>query len=476
MNFLKKIFSPAILTISFLILIYTFYKSEIHWNGGRRDYFLIYYIISLLLIFLSIITFFINQKIKEYLIISSISIIVSLYLFEGYLIFKDQLSRQHFLKSIPFYDQLSKDQLLREQLYENQTGKKWDTRTKYEVYKDLKKVNDDIVMSVPPSSYLDKYKNKLTIPLSGISNSKTIQCNENGYYSINQSDRYGFNNPDEEWDKKEIEYFLIGDSFTQGDCVNIPNDIGSVLRTLSNKSVLNLGYGGNNPLIEFATIREYLNTNVKKVLWIYYESDLYGLEKELKYKTLMNYLNDLTFTQNLKTRQNEINDLTIKRIDELIEYKYLRYHFKWEEFIKFFNTRNLILKTLVPAQVLATDLAPEVSPDKVIPLMLMEFKKILKLTKDLTNKNNSKLYFVYLPTYSQFNEKYKFIHLYDSPEIKESVKDIVNELKIPFIDIAKEVFEKEQNPLKLFPFELHAHYNIEGYKKVSEVIYKLTKE
>ena len=476
MNFLKKIFSPAILTISFLILIYTFYKSEIHWNGGRRDYFLIYYIISLLLIFLSIITFFINQKIKEYLIISSISIIVSLYLFEGYLIFKDQLSRQHFLKSIPFYDQLSKDQLLREQLYENQTGKKWDTRTKYEVYKDLKKVNDKIVMSVSPNSYLDKYINKLTIPLSGISNSKTIQCNENGYYSINQSDRYGFNNPDEEWDKKEIEYFLIGDSFTQGDCVNRPNDIGSVLRTLSNKSVLNLGYGGNNPLIEFATIREYLNTNVKKVLWIYFESDLYGLEKELKYKTLMNYLNDLTFTQNLKTRQNEINDLAIKKIDELIEYKYLRYHFNWEEFIKFFNTRSLILKTLAPTQVLATDLAPEVSPDKVMSPVLMEFKKILKLTKDLTNKNNSKLYFVYLPTYGQFNEKYKFIHLYDSPELKESVKDIVNELKIPFIDIAKEVFEKEQNPLKLFPFELHAHYNIEGYKKVSEVIYKLTKE
>ena len=51
------------------------------------------------------------------------------------------------------------------------------------------------------------------LPLSGISNSETIHCNENGYYSIYQSDRYGFNNPDEEWDKKEIEYLLVGDSF-----------------------------------------------------------------------------------------------------------------------------------------------------------------------------------------------------------------------------------------------------------------------
>ena len=39
----------------------------------------------------------------------------------------------------------------------------------------------------------------------------------------------------------------------------------------------------------------------------------------------------------------------------------------------------------------------------------------------------------------------------------------------------KEVFEKEQNPLMLFPFELAAHYNIEGYKKVADAIYRLTR-
>ena len=56
------------------------------------------------------------------------------------------------------------------------------------------------------------------------------------------------------------------------------------------------------------------------------------------------------------------------------------------------------------------------------------------------------------------------------------VKNIVNELKIPFIDIRKEVFLKEQNPLKLFPFELPGHYNADGYKKVAETIYKFTKD
>ena len=40
----------------------------------------------------------------------------------------------------------------------------------------------------------------------------------------------------------------------------------------------------------------------------------------------------------------------------------------------------------------------------------------------------------------------------------------------------KEVFEKEQNPLKLFPFELPGHYNADGYRKVAETIYKFTKD
>ena len=81
------------------------------------------------------------------------------------------------------------------------------------------------------------------MPFSGISDTLTIHCNENGYFSKYQSDRYGFNNPDEKWDKKEIEYLLIGDSLVHGACVNRPNDMASVLETLSNKSTLNLGYG-----------------------------------------------------------------------------------------------------------------------------------------------------------------------------------------------------------------------------------------
>ena len=118
MNFLKKIFSPTILLISFSLLIYTFHRSEIFYYGAQREYYYNYYIISSALIFFSLITFFINQKIIEYLIISTVGLIASLYLFEGYFTLRD-LKEQH-----------SKEQHSVKQLYENQVGKILDTRTR----------------------------------------------------------------------------------------------------------------------------------------------------------------------------------------------------------------------------------------------------------------------------------------------------------------------------------------------------------
>ena len=186
MNFLIKKFSLIILTISFFLLIYTFYKSEIFWDGINRNYYKTYYLISSILIFFSIITFFINQRIKEYLIISCISLLASLYMFQGYLIFQKNRSIEKF--------------------YEKNTQNKWDRRNKLQIYKDLKKTNDNIVVGVYPYNFLNT--DYPIFPLSGISNSETILCNENGYYAIYESDRYGFNNPNEEWDNNEIEYIL----------------------------------------------------------------------------------------------------------------------------------------------------------------------------------------------------------------------------------------------------------------------------
>ena len=457
MNIIKKLFSPVCLTISIFLLVYIFYRSEIHWNGTIRDYYFIYYLISSVLILCSIITFYISEKIKIYLIITLISVVFSLYAFEGYLTTGMKLYKKT-------------------KLYKQQTGKNYDTREKLEIYNDLKKKDENVVVSVYMGAYLTQ-QNKL-FPFSGISNSKTIHCNENGYYSIYQSDRYGFNNPDSEWDKKEIEYLLVGDSFTHGACVNRPDDIASVLRTLSKKSVLNLGYSGKGPLIEYATLREYLKPNVKKVLWIYFEvNDLSDLDNELNLEIIKLYLKDLNFTQNLKSKQDQIDKLAIQQIERVkgrIKGREWRnsLSFKLLKFIKIKNLRNSLRRK------------PQPQPQP-------QFKEILKLAKELSIKNNSNFYFVYLPNYFGYRNCISYAvaghEIHDCNKVENiidvnkatqynnsynEVKKIVEELNISFIDIPKEVFDKETNPLKLFPFELNGHYNVEGYRKVAEAIHK----
>ena len=447
MNYLKKIFSPSFLTISFLLLIYTFYKSEFYWDGNKRDYYLSYYLISFILIFLSIITFFINHKLKEYLIIIAISTVIVLYSFEAYLILKKTNSKEQLSKKNQINEQIIKDQI-----YENKTGKKFDKRTKLEILNDLRETDNKIQVTVSPYNYINKIKP--VFPLSAISNSKTIFCNENGYYAIYQSDRYGFNNPDDNWDADEVEYLLVGDSFVHGACVNTPNDIGSVLRNLSKKSVLNLGYSGNGPLIEFATLREYMSSNVKKVLWVYFEdNDLSGLHNEMADKILMKYYDDATFTQNLKFKQKEIDQLSVNSINR-------------EKNVNEINSDKGILGIKIINFIKITNLRVLIYPP---PQLTPRLKEILKLAKELVNKNNSKLYFIYLPGYARYNTNY------DNKNYN-LIKKIVNQLDIPFVDIPKEVFEKEKNPLNLFPFKMNGHYTVEGYKKVSETIYEDTKD
>ena len=199
-----------------------------------------------------------------------------------------------------------------------------------------------------------------------------------------------------------------------------------------------------------------MNNKIKKVLWIYFEgNDFDGLHLEMSDKILMKYYNDETFTQNLKLKQKEIDRLSInsikigKREKRQKEWeKKQSLIFKLINFIKITNLRILIYPP------------PDLTP---------KLKKVLKLTKELVNKNNSKLYFVYLPTFDRYKTNFDDTGY-------NSIKDILNQLDIPLIDIHQEVFDKEIDPLNLFPFQMNGHYNVKGYKKVGETIYKFTKD
>ena len=212
-------------------------------------------------------------------------------------------------------------------------------------------------------------------------------------------------------------------------------------------------------MIQYATLREYLNPNVKKIIWIYFEgNDLIDLNDEINNKTLISYLNDLTFSQNLKVRQNEIDSF----VNDVLNKTNLN---KYTQFIKLYKTRQMMSNLLNDKSLTKKTKKNDTKNNSL--LTLTEFKKIIKLAKNLSQKNNSQFYFVYLPKYQRYKNNHVDPHY-------NLVKKIIRELDIPFIDIHSEVFQKEKNPLKLFPFEMNGHYNVEGYKKIAETIYKFT--
>jgi len=431
---IKKYFSPLILCVSTLLLIYTYYKSEIYWDGKLNNYYTKYYLISAISIIFSIISFFLNNKIKEYLSIVIFTTIFSLYCFEFYKLFQDE-NKKNLSKKI--------------EIFKKQTGNEYDIRSVKEVYNDLKKSGDKVAVKVSPIEYLKK-KDIDIYPLSGVSHSKTVYQNENGYYMIYLSDRYGFNNPDKEWDSEEIEYLLVGDSFAHGAAVNRPNDIGSVLRIISSKNTLNIGYSGNGPIIEYATLKEFFpNNKVNKVLWLFTENDVPGFDYEYENKFLQKYLVDKNFTQNLKEKQSQVDKIVIRKINKEGLKNFKVNIFK---FLKLYKTRELLIGNN------KTNKKRSVQP---------ELAKLIKMARDYSIKKGSEFYLVYMPVERYFDEKYE-------NTIYMDLINIAEEHKIPLIDLHLEVFNKENDPLKLFPFRFFGHYNIEGYKKAAEAIYIFT--
>ena len=429
MSFIRKIFPYICLIISTVLFAYTFYRSEVYWDGLKFYYYYKFYVLSVLIFLFSLFTFFISKKILEYIIILSITIFFTLYSAEFYF----------FIKKIKSSEKLI---MKKKNIAEVKKGK-YDIRTKLEFYDDLN--NEEYVALTTGQKYYLKYANLSNIfPMSGVSNSKTIHCNENGYYSIYKSDRFGFNNPDEEWDKK-VEYLFIGDSFVHGNCVNRPYDLSSIIRNLYYKNVLNLGYEhSKGPLLQYATLREYLSPNVKKIIWTYNDTDLFDLDVELNNEILVKYLNDQNFTQNLKYRQNEVD----KFAKEIIKREILIERNKKN--VDKFYFLNFIKLPLLRAKIYIPNYADNYD----------KFKEILKLSKDIATKNNSEIYFIFLPAHPSYGPS-RFI---------EEVKNIVSDLQIPFLDINSTAFNVEDKTI-FFPYGLRGHYNKLGYNEVAKAIY-----
>ena len=443
---ISKLISLGFLISSILLLIYTYYRSEISHQGHHNSHYVKYYILSTsgILFWSLVITLKEHVRIKILLVFSSI--LIGVYMIEIGISF------------------LTKPTITKAESAKIE-GKPFDSRSRSEFIRSLGEKGIEAVPNFAPSKFARinyQLGKKSICPLGGISKTSTVGNNESGEYMTIKSDRYGFNNDDNIWDAKKISWMLVGDSFAFGQAVERGQDISSRINTLTNESSLTLGNNGNGPLAELGTIIEYGSTyKPTKLIWLYYEGNdlIEDLKIEKEIPTFMNYL-DSKFSQNLINRQSEIDHELKRFIEEkrsqlsIGKKQSNRKFLQRTEFIRLGNIRRLFQRKFEAHKV-------EIDPI---------FSKILSRAKEQTKSWEGKFYFVYLPDFFRYSSKgVNHETLFKRREVIE----LVESLNIPVIDIHELVFAKELEPLSLFPWKkTYAHYNPLGYEKIAKSIIK----
>jgi hypothetical protein len=445
MKFKENYFIIFFISFFLITCLYLFFKVSFN-NDLSHDYYIKYYLILATVSLFLIISLFFKRNIKKYIIIFILSSCSSLYLAETFLYFSK-------IEKLSVTQKRNKIHQLRDRIAKlNDID--FDLRDRKQVFNELQKKNKSSSVSISTNKLLD---NKKIIPLAQKSNSLLINCNENGYWTMIYSDRFGFNNDDAIWDNKKIDILLIGDSFIYGNCVKTDESgFAHYIEKFTNKKTLNLGIPGAGLLSYYARILEYTpEFEFEKILFFITEYDLnHDFFKE-KNSLLNNYLIE-NKSFNLKIKQNEIDNI----LDNIIQ-------------------KNL---NKLPSQILSTDYSfiDYLKLQKIRNLTIKDSfnfrrnknKEIANLEKIFLNVRelhpNSEIYFVFLPTFNNYS---KFFKRDKIPEF-EFIKKILEKNNFKFIDVHHELFNFQKNPKKYFPFELWGHYNDEGYKVISKYLTK----
>jgi len=192
-------------------------------------------------------------------------------------------------------------------------------------------------------------------------------------------------------------------------------------------------------------------------------NDISDLSFEMKSSILKKYLYEDDYSQNLISRQEEIDAVLINYVQVELEKKKnkekerVENNSNWTTNINEVINNNRIIKILKLYNLrIKINLLP-----KPIPIPI--FRDILQKSKQMVSNWNGKIYFVYLPAFTRYSTG-------NEDSNRDFVMQTATELDIPIIDIRNEVFDPHPDPLSLFPFRVSGHYNAEGYKLVAEAI------
>ena len=225
-------------------------------------------------------------------------------------------------------------------------GAKWDYRTKQEYVNHLKKetnnpfiyphynagglIQSNFLLDIIDDGdieQINKERDGLN-PFSNISNSTIVHCNEYGLWQYFETDKYGFNNPNNIiQNSNAINITLLGDSFVEGFCMPDGEDIGSKLREFG-FNVNNLGKADGGVIHANAIYREYSQPNSDfipdyVIFFLYYLNDLSDTYGEYSNEIYRQYIDDKSFNQNLINKQDESDDFQKRYFTLLSNPKFL---------------------------------------------------------------------------------------------------------------------------------------------------------
>ena len=340
----------------------------------------------------------------------------------------------------------------------------YDYRERSQVLLDLRAEGREMYPPLQPAQLLPRgldLGRETLLPFSGPSQSWILHCNENGSGSFTsyRSDEHGFPNPRGLWDGAPLDVAFVGDSFTHGAC-HLPGYADQVRDVYPR--TLNLGSSGNGPLIELATLREFLpDLKPRTVVWCYYEgNDAKNLQRELGIPQLMAYL-DPGHRQGLREKQALIDRRYKARVSRTLE----KAEANPPPTREAFKTRHLGLGARAQLTLLRETLHRALNQDPAGREHHSDeelFSRILGEAKGTVESWGGELIFVYLTSYGTL------LRNQDQPS-RQTVLRLVSEHGLRLVD-TRGPFEALEDPLSIFPFGQAGHYEAEGVRLVAELV------
>jgi hypothetical protein len=339
-------------------------------------------------------------------------------------------------------------------------GRPFDSRSVKEVVEQSEKAGKPLLpCCVTPLSALgdvpDTINTEHLIPMAPPSNAAHVMCNESGPHIFYTTDEHGFANPPGVW-KQDVPLVTIGDSFTQGLCVEPKDHWVNLLRPRI-PGVVNLGVRNTGSLSQLATLREYgPYLRPKLVLWAVFDNDMEDLGIELRYPGMKRYLDDPEYSQHLIDRQ--------EAVDRIGRYAVKASAANAEEVARTEKFSSILRLRQLRARLIQTSLRP--------PGLETDFaalKNVLSSAKKTVAAWGGTIRVVYLPGYYQFAGR-----VAEYSAMRQRVLQLAQEQGFPVTDV-HEKLAAHPNPVSLF-FYPNSHYTEEGNKLVSDrILTDLTK-